>query len=219
MTSKNEASTGKSGGFDFGLSSFLTDDEGRARSSPLFFVQSISKTRCLHRHLSCKQEGSKRYGRGQRTLAKHSATVADKRRDHHFKLAHQLYDEYDVLCFEDLNLYAMERLWGRKMSDLGFAQFLNVLEWVAFKRGKQVVRIDRWYPSSQKCSQCGYLNTTLDRKWLCPNCGVHHKRDHNAAINIKTVGASTGYRSASKTRIDLRRRVDGRSLSRAMHDV
>jgi putative transposase len=211
-----KASTGKSGGFDFGLSTFLTDDEGRACSSPQFFDQSIRKTRQINRQLSRKQAGSKRYKRARRALAKHSCDVANKRHDHHFKLAHQLCDEYDIMCFEDLNLDGMKRLWGRKVSDLGFAQFLSILEWVAFKRGKQVVKIDRWYPSTRKCCHCGYLNADLtlrDREWVCPNCSTHHRRDHNAAINIKTAGASAGYRNVSKPKVSLRRRGEGRSPS------
>ncbi len=208
------ASTGKSGGFDFGLKTFLTDDEGRAHSSPQVFMSGIRQTRKLHRALSRKVDGSQRRKRAKRALAKHSADVANQRRDHHFKLAHRLCDEYDLLCFEDLNLDGMKRLWGRKVSDLGFASFLSILEWVAFKRGKQVVKIDRWYPSTQKCSHCGYLNAGLtlrDREWVCPNCGTYHVRDHNAARNIKTVGASTGYRSERQTQVRLRSRVDDRS--------
>lgn len=211
-----KASTGKIGGFDFGLKKFLTDDEGRAHSSPQVFASGLRKTRKLHRSLSHKVDGSTRYKWAQRALAKHSADVANQRREHHFKLAHRLCDEYDVLCFEDLNIEGMKRMWGRKVSDLGFAQFLEILEWVALKRGKRVVKIDRWYPSTQTCSQCGYLNATLtlrDREWVCPECGTHHVRDHNSAINIKTVGTSTGYWSVSKARRKLRRRGDGRSLS------
>ncbi len=212
--STGEASTGKIGGFDFGLKTFLTDDEGRAHSSPQVFMSGIRKTRKLHRKLSRKVESSKRRQRAKRELAKHSADVANQRRDHHFKLAHRLCDEYDVLCFEDLNLDGMKRMWGRKVSDLGFASFLSILEWVALKRGKSVVKIDRWYPSTQKCSQCGYLNSNLtlrDREWVCPECGTHHVRDHNSAINIKTVGASTGYPSERKPRLRVRSRVDGSS--------
>ncbi len=211
-----QASTGKSGGFDFGLKTFLTDDEGRAHSSPQVFASGLRKTRKLHRSLSRKVDGSAHRKRAKRALAKHSTDVANQRREHHFQLAHRLCDEYDVLCFEDLNLDGMKRLWGRKVSDLGFASFLSILEWVAFKRGKRLVKIDRWYPSTQKCSHCGYLNASLtlrDREWVCPECGTHHVRDHNAARNIKTVGTSTDYRSVSKPKRRLRRRGDGRSLS------
>jgi putative transposase len=208
-----EARTGKSGGFDFGLKTFLTDDAGRPCSSPLFYTQSVNQTRHLHRQLSRKVEGSKHYKRARRALAKHSIDVANARLDHHFKLAHQLCDEYDVLYFEDLNLAGMKALWGRKVSDMGFAQFLSVLEWVAFKRGKTVVKIDRFTPTTKTCSSCGQKHslTLRDRTLNCA-CGLMIDRDHNAAINIKTAGASAVYRSASKTKVSLRRRVEGRSL-------
>lgn len=207
-----EARTGKSGGFDFGLKTFLTDDEGRARSSPQFYLQSIDQTRRLHRQLSRKAEGSKRCKRARRALAKHSADVANARLDHHFKLAHTLCDEYDVLYFEDLNIWGMKALWGRKVSDLGFAQFLNVLDWVAFKRGKRVVKIDRFTPTTKTCSGCGQKHhlTLRDRTLHC-DCGLVIDRDHNAAINIKVAGASATYRSVSKPKVSLRRRVEGRS--------
>jgi putative transposase len=208
----DKASTGKSGGFDFGLKTFLTDDEGRAHLSPLFYAQSIDKTRRLNRQFSRKVEGSHRYKRARRTLAKHSATVANRRRDYHFKLAHELCDEYDVLYFEDLNLRGMKALWGRKVSDLGFAKFLSILEWVAFKQGKQVVKIDRFEPTTKTCSGCGQRhNLTLRDRVLSCDCGLVIDRDHNAAINIKVVGASTTYRSAAKTKVRLRGRVEGSS--------
>ncbi|MBZ0277962.1 MAG: transposase, partial [Anaerolineae bacterium] len=117
--------------------------------------------------------------------------VANARLDHHFKLAHELCKEYEVLCFEDLNLQGMKALWGRKVSDLGFAKFLDVLEWVAFKRGKQVIKIDRFTPTTKTCSGCGQRHdlTLRDRTLHC-ECGLVIDRDHNAAINIKTAGAS-----------------------------
>jgi putative transposase len=208
-----QSSTGKSGGFDFGLKTFLTDDEGRSHNSPQFFGQGIRKTRKLNRQLSKKAEGSNRYKRAKRALSKHSADVANKRRDHHFKLAHRLCDEYDVLYFEDLNLDGMKRLWGRKVSDLGFGQFMQTLEWVALKRGKQVVKIGRFERTTGKCSRCGHLQKMelRERIFSCDSCGLILDRDHNAAINIKTVGTSTVYKSERKTRVRLRSRVDGRS--------
>ena len=205
------ASTGKSGGFDFGLKTFLTDDEGRAHSSPQVFMSGLRKTRKLNRQLSRKVDGSKRHRRAKRALAKHSAEVANQRRDHHFKLAHRLCDGYDVLCFEDLNLDGMKRLWGRKVSDLGFAQFMDILGWVALKRGKRVVKIDRFAPTTKVCSGCGQkYNLTLRDRVLNCDCGLSIDRDHNAAINIKTVGTSTGYPSERKTRLRLRSRADDR---------
>ena len=193
-SSIKRASTSKIGGFDFGLKTFLTDDEGRPHSNPQVFAATLHKTRQLNRQLARKVKGSKRRQRAQQALAKHSVDVANKRREHHFQLAH-------ALC------------------DLGFAQFIDILEWIALKRGKKVVKIDRWYPSTQTCSACGCVNSSItlrDREWVCPACQTHHHRDHNAAINIKTVGASTGYRSECKTRVhpelvQARSRGDGRS--------
>ncbi len=88
----------------------------------------------------------------------------------------------------------MQRLWGRKVSDLAFREFLQILGWVAFKKGKQVVYVDRWFPDRMTCSCCGHVLAHLDldtRRWRCPSCGAENDRDENAAINIKTVGAST----------------------------
>jgi putative transposase len=137
--------------------------------------------------------------------------MANRRRDHHFKLAQALCDRYDVLYFEDLNLAGMKALWGRKVSDLGFSRFLSILQWVAFKRGKTVVKIDRFAPTTRTCSGCGQRhNLTLSDRVLSCDCGLVIDRDHNAAINIKRVGASTRYQSVSKPQVTLRRRADGR---------
>jgi putative transposase len=207
-----KASTGKSGGFDFGLKDFLVDDQNIRHQSPLFYAQGMRKTRRLSRDLSRKVEGSNGYKQARRALAKHQANIANQRRDHHFKLAHALCDELDVLYFEDLNLAGMKAMWGRKVSDLGFASFLSILEWVAFKRAKTVIKINRFAPTTKTCSNCGKPHhlTLRDRTLNCA-CGLSIDRDHNAAINIKTVGTSTVYQSGCKTKVRLRRRVDGSS--------
>lgn len=99
-----------------------------------------------------------------------------------------------IVIFETLNLKGMQRLWGRKISDLAFREFLQILEWVAKKKGKQVVYIEQWYPSSKTCFNCGHLLEDLDlsvREWRCPSCQSINGRDHNAAKNIQAVGAST----------------------------
>jgi putative transposase len=100
----------------------------------------------------------------------------------------------DVLCFETLNLKGMQRLWGRKVSDLALGEFLQILEWVATKKGKQVIFVERWYPSSKTCSHCSHVLEKLElsiRQWRCPFCQSVNDRDENAAQNICTVGAST----------------------------
>jgi putative transposase len=126
----------------------------------------------------------------QRHMARRHIRIADKRRDFHFKLAHRLCDNYDVLIFEDLNIAAMKKLWGRKVSDLGFAQFMQILEWIAFKRAKKIIQIDRFERTTGKCSACAEQQKLgLEaRIFCCKHCGLVLGRDHNAALNILEAG-------------------------------
>nr|MDJ0576731.1 RNA-guided endonuclease TnpB family protein [Xenococcaceae cyanobacterium MO_234.B1] len=137
--------------------------------------------------------------------------ISNKRKDWFWKLAHELTNKYDVLIFdgegcswsksisnrrvEDLNLKAMKRLWGRKISDLSFATFIEILVCVANNKGKKVHFVDRFYPSSKTCSCCGHINKELslkDREWDCPNCNTKSiQRDLNAALNLQREGASS----------------------------
>ena len=110
-----------------------------------------------------------------------------------WKLSLELVRRFDVLFFETLNLEGMKRLWGRKVSDIGFYAFMRKLKWQAKKRGKRVECIDQWAPTTRVCHIC---NTCVelqlnDRNWTCQHCKTYHDRDINAAINILKVGAST----------------------------
>lgn len=185
--------TGRIAGFDFGLKMFLTCSEGFSIESPLFFKQGLNAVRKACKQLSRKQKGSKSREQARKHLCRQYEKIANQRRDWFWKLAHQLTDKFDVLCFETLNLKGMQRLWGRKLSDLAFGEFLQILEWVARKKEKLVVFVDQWYPSSKTCNTCNHILESLDlsvRQWRCPSCQSVNDRDDNAAANIKTVGAS-----------------------------
>ncbi len=185
--------TGKIAGFDFGLKTFLTASDLKAIKSPLFFNEFRSKLKAASRKLSSKKKGSNNWYKAKDNLNRVHEQISHKRRDWFWKLAHQLTNEYDVLIFEDLNLNGMKKLWGRKVSDLAFSTFLEILETVANAKGKNVHFIDRFYPSSKTCFDCGYHNKELslkDRSWDCPNCG-EIDRDFNAAKNIQREGASS----------------------------
>jgi len=195
-TSNNEIlpRTGKSVGYDFGLKMFLTASDGKNIVSPEFFKQSQKQIAKLNRELSKKQKGSNHYKQAKRRLAKAHKRLANKRRDFHFKLALNLAGEYATICIEDLNIKAMQKLWGRKISDLSHSSFVNILKYQCSKTGSTVIEIPRFYPSSKTCSACEFVYEELtlgDRKWTCPNCGILHDRDLNAATNIHRVGAST----------------------------
>ncbi|MEM1095241.1 MAG: transposase [Bacteroidota bacterium] len=181
-------------GLDFGLKDFLTTSDGHRIESPLFFKQRRDGLARLQRSLSRKKKDSNRRRKARMKKAKYEATTAAMRRDFHFKLAHRLCDQYDAIGVEDLNLDGMKRRagsrrrWGRKVSDLGFGYFVEILHHVAAKRGVHVVTVGRFYPSSKTCSECGEVNKDLalsDRVWRCGGCGAVHDRDVNAAINIR----------------------------------
>ncbi|MGH2415591.1 MAG: RNA-guided endonuclease InsQ/TnpB family protein, partial [Microcystaceae cyanobacterium] len=189
-----EFKTGKIAGFDFGLKTFLTCSDGTTIESPQFFKQSLNAIKKASRQHSKKLKASANRERARKNLVRRHEDVANSRRDWFWKLAHELTDRFDVLCFETLNLKGMHRLWGRKVSDLAFGEFLQILEWVAQKKDKRVVYIDQWYPSTKTCSTCGHILESLDlsiREWRCPECQLVNGRDENAARNIQMVGAST----------------------------
>ncbi len=186
--------TGKIAGFDFGLKTFLTCSDGSKIESPQFLKASLNDIRRASKQHSKKLKGSANRERARKHLVRQHDNVSNRRRDWFWKLAHELTNKFDVLCFETLNLKGMQRLWGRKVNDLALGNFLQILEWVASNKGKRVIYIDRWYPSSKTCSCCGHVLDELEldvRRWRCPSCHSVNDRDENAAINICAVGAST----------------------------
>ena len=189
--SEPKPKTGKSAGFDYGNKTFLTSDEGTKIQSPLFFKQSLKTLRSLSKALSRKVKGSGNYYRACRALARQHRKVARQREDWQWKLANELCTEFDTLCFETLNLDGMKQIWGRKVSDHAFYQFIQILKQKCAKHGKKLEQISQWTATTKPCSDCRYPNKELslsDRQWTCPECGSHHDRDINAAINIKRAG-------------------------------
>ena len=148
-----------------------------------------------------KQKGSNHQKKARLTLTRMYKKTANQRKDFHYKLANAICEEYTLVCIEDLNLKGMQKRWGRKVSDYGFAAFVSILEYQASKMGTTVQKVDRYYASSQTCHICGARNPeTKDlhvREWTCPHCGAVHDRDRNAAMNILKVGASTFFGEVS----------------------
>ncbi|MEA5501138.1 transposase [Limnoraphis robusta Tam1] len=189
-----KSKTGKIAGFDFGLKTFLTGSEGFSIQSPQFLKQALNDVKKASRSLSKKRKGSNNWEKARKHLVRQHEKVVNRRRDWFWKIAHNLTEQFDVLCFETLNLKGMQRLWGRKIGDLAFGEFIEILEWVATKKGKLLVFIDQWYPSSKTCFHCGHVLEKLElktREWRCPCCSNINGRDENASLNIKRVGAST----------------------------
>ncbi len=186
--------TGKIAGFDFGLKTFLTISDGTKIDAPLFFKESSKKIRSANRNLSTKKRGSNNRKKAKLRLARHHKRIANQRKDYQVKLAQELTQKHDHLFFEDLSIKGMHRMWGKKIGDLGFSNFLLQVEYYGRCNGAQVHFIDKFYPSSKTCHVCQKVIEELslkDRTWQCSGCGTLHDRDINAAINIKLVGAST----------------------------
>lgn len=191
---KYNITSGESVGIDFGLKQFLTLSDGTAIAAPLFHLKSLKELKKLNRALSTKKKGSNNRKKAKTKLAKLHIKIENQRKDYQHKLSTKLADKYDNIFIENLNMNAMKKLWGRKVSDLGFSQFVLMLEYKT-----NTHKIDRFYPSSKTCSNCQNknkdINKTLeglkDRIFVCGNCGFEIDRDLNASINIHRVGVST----------------------------
>lgn len=192
--------TGKAAGYDFGLKTFLTRHDGKRIESPEFLKSQMKRYRKLSRNLSGKVKGGNSRRKARLELSRFHRRIERRREDWQWKTARGMLAEHDVVCLETLNLDGMKRLWGRKVSDLGFASFVGKLEYLASLSGKEVRHVPWDYASSQTCGDCGYRNGgTKDlrtRDWTCPMCGKHHDRDENAARNILSVGTSTDWRGS-----------------------
>jgi putative transposase len=186
--------TGNSAGFDFGLTTYLTGSDGSEWHAPQPFRRALRTVTQASRAMAKKRLGSQNRRRAHAHLARVHRRVAHVRRAFHWDLAHALCTRYDTLRLETVNLQGMKALWGRKVSDLGFGTFVDILHHVASTRGTVVQHIAPWFPSTRRCHVCGQINhaiTLRDRVWTCPGCGATHRRDLNAAININEEGASS----------------------------
>ena len=181
-------------GLDMDMKNLYTDSQGIKAEYPRFYRKMLDKLVVEERKLSRCKLGSNNRNKQRIKVAKLHEKVANQRKDFLHKLSKQLADNYDAVVIEDLNMQGMSQTLnlGKSVADNGWGMFTTMLKYKLEWQGKQLVKVDKWFPSSQLCSDCGFQNPeTKDlsvREWTCPNCGEKHNRDHNAAINIKNEG-------------------------------
>lgn len=194
----NKGKTGKSVGIDLGLKSFATLSDGVVIDNIKFFREKQSEIAKIQRHLSRKNKGSNRHRKNKIKIARLYNKIANKRNNFLHNVTTSLVNNYDVICIEDLNVSGMlsNHKLAKAISDTSFSMFRSMLEYKCNWYGKELVVIDRFYPSSKTCSKCGWKKEDLtlsDRVFKCENCGIEIDRDLNAAINIQRVGVDILY--------------------------
>lgn len=180
-------------GIDLGLTHFAILSTGEKIASPKAFRKHENRLATLQRRLAKKQKGSANRRKAKIKVARLHARITDARRDFLHKLSTRLINENQVIAVESLAVSNMQKnhSLAKSISDASWSEFVRQLEYKAHWYGRTLVGIDRWYPSSKRCSDCGHAVSKLPlsaREWACPDCGTIHDRDINAARNVLAAG-------------------------------
>lgn len=181
-------------GLDFSMHELYKDSNGNESCYPRYYRQAEKKLAREQRKLSKMKKGSKNRNKQRIKVARLHEKVANQRKDFLHKQSRQIANVYDCVCIENLDMKAMSQglHFGKSISDNGWGMFTTYLKYKLEDIGKQLVKVDKFFASSQICNVCGYKNSEIKdlavRAWDCPQCSTHHDRDINAAINIRNEG-------------------------------
>ncbi|MDJ0661002.1 MAG: RNA-guided endonuclease TnpB family protein, partial [Crocosphaera sp.] len=194
--------TGKQVGIDVGITNLITTSDGKKVANPKQFNRLYKKLRRKQKALSRKTKGSNNRYKARLQVAKIHAKIKDSRTDFLHKLTTRLVRENDLIAIEDLaikNMVKNHKL-AKSISDASWGEFNRQLEYKCEWYGKELIRIDRYFPSSKRCGNCGHIVDKLPlniREWECPECGTTHDRDINASENILAAGQAVSVCGAS----------------------
>lgn len=193
-------STGKSVGIDLGLKDLIIISSSEKIENPRWFRENQAKLRTVQKNLCRKTKGSTRYKKCKLKVARVHAKTANQRRWFLHQVSSDLVRDYDFFGIETLNVDGMKRnhKLAKSISDTAWSQIVSFIKYKSYWNNKVVQEIDRFFPSSKMCGDCGAINHDLklkDREWICTTCGCLHDRDLNASRNIE-VEALRLYNSA-----------------------
>ena len=182
-------------GLDYSSHDFYVDSEGNRANYPQYYRSNQKKLARVQRRLSRKKQGSNNYNKQKIKVARVHEKIANSRNDFLHKTSANLANNYDYVCIEDINMQSISRCLklGKSTCDNGFGIFRNYLQYKLEERGKKLLKIGRFEPSTIVCSACGayhkdIVNSLSVREWTCPDCGTKLDRDINAAKNILKAG-------------------------------
>ena len=176
-------------GLDLGIKDFIVDSNGNRYDNKHFHKNQENKLKKLNKQLSKKQKGSNNRNKARIKLAKVYEKITNQRNTYLHQITSKLVNENQVICIEDLNVKGMmsNHKLSKSIQDLSLYEFRRQLEYKCRWYGRQLIIIDRFYPSSKTCHNCGYIYKDLklnEREWICPHCGKVIDRDYNASLNI-----------------------------------